>query len=274
MNGRAPQKGSTPRGTLAVLVLQTLRLQRRGALIWGVALGLYAAALVASFTTFDPEQMARMMEAYPKGMLEAFGITSMSTPEGFLAGQVFNLAPVALSFFPILASAGAIAGSEERGSIDMLLGNPIPRWQLVVGSFAATAFSLLGIVALVGAIMWGTAALMDVDLSLRRSAEAVLNLWPTCAFFGSLALLCSALLHRRALAVAIPAVALFGMYLMDALGKVSEDLEGLRPASVFYYYGSAIEDGIDWARFAVVTSVALVLVLLAVLAFGRRDIYT
>jgi len=243
-------------------------------MIWGVALGLYAAALVASFTTFDPEQMNRMMESYPKGMMEAFGITSMSTPEGFLAGQVFNLAPLALAFFPILASAGAIAGAEERGTIDVVLGNPIPRWQFVVGDFAATAFSLLGIVALMGALMYGTAALMNVDLSLQASAEAVLNLWPTCAAFGGLALLCSALLRRRALAVAIPAVVLFGMYLIDALGKVSEDLEELRPASVFYYYGSAIEEGIGWTSFAGVTASALVLVLLATLAFRRRDIYT
>lgn len=271
---RHAMKSRAPRGTLIALVLHTLRLQFRGALIWGVALGLYAAALVASFTTFDPEQMDRMMESYPEGMMEAFGITSMSTPEGFLAGQVFNLAPVALAFFPILACAGAIAGAEERGTIDVMLGNPIPRWQFVVGSFAATALSLLGIVAVMGAIMWGTAVLMDVDLSLAASFEAVLNLWPTCAFFGGLALLCSALLHRRALAVAIPAVVLFGMYLIDALGKVSEDLEDLRPASAFYYYGSAIEDGIDWASFAGVTLTALAFVALATLAFRRRDIYT
>ncbi len=45
------------------------------------------------------------------------------------------LAPLALAFFPILASAGAIAGAEERGTIDVLLGNPIRRWHLVVGSF-------------------------------------------------------------------------------------------------------------------------------------------
>jgi ABC-2 type transport system permease protein len=64
------------------------------------------------------------------------------------------------------------------------------------------------------------------------------------------------------------------MYLIDVLGKVSRDLEDLRPASVFYYYGSAIKEGIDWAHFAGVTLVALLLVLLAVLAFRRRDIYT
>ena len=51
-------KGGRPRGTLGVLTLHVVRLQARGAPIWGAALGLYAAALVASFTTFDPEQMA------------------------------------------------------------------------------------------------------------------------------------------------------------------------------------------------------------------------
>src|SRR3712207_6870721 len=53
------------------------------------------------------------------------------------------LVPLALAFFPILASAGAIAGAEERGTMDVLLSNPIPRWQLVAGSFAATGLSLL-----------------------------------------------------------------------------------------------------------------------------------
>ncbi len=86
----------------------------------------------------------------------------------YMNSQVFVLAPLALAFFPILALAGAIAGAEERGTIDVLLGNPIPRWQLVVGSFVAMALSLLAICAVVGFLTWGTAVLMDVDLSLGR----------------------------------------------------------------------------------------------------------
>jgi ABC-2 type transport system permease protein len=92
--------------------------------------------------------------------------------------------------------------------------------------------------------------------------------------FGSLALLCSALFHRRALAISIPAFLLFGMYLIDTIGRASEDLEDWRPVSAFYYYGSAIENGIDWAHFGSITLIALALVLLATLAFRRRDIYT
>ncbi len=167
-----------------------------------------------------------------------------------------------------------IAGAEERGTIDVLLGNPLPRWQLVAGNFLATVLSLLGISALVGLLIWGTAVLVDVNLSLREITDGVLNLWPITGVFGALALLCSALFHRRAFAISIPAFLLFGMYLIDAIGRTSEDLEDWRPASAFYYYGSAIANGIDWTHFVSMTLIALALALLAALAFRRCDIYT
>jgi ABC-2 type transport system permease protein len=273
--GRHAAKRRAPVGTLLALSLHTVRMQRRGAIIWGVVLGLYSAAMVATFPTIEGmQQLDQLMQSYPEGLREAFNLEDLGTPEGYLDSQVFNLAPLALAFFPILASAGAIAGAEERGTIDVLLGNPLPRWQLVVGSFIATALSLLGIVALMGLFSWGTAVLLEVDLSLSTTAAAVLNLWPICMFFGGVAMLFSAVFHRRVFAITIPGVVLFGMYLIDVLGKVSEDLEDLRPASIFYYYGTAIKDGIDWTHFGGVTSVTLFLVLLAVLAFSRRDIYT
>jgi ABC-2 type transport system permease protein len=265
-----------PRGTLFALVSHTVRMQSRGVLIWGAALGLYSAAMVASFTSIEgsAEQLNQLMEVYPKGMMEAFGITDLGDPANYVHSQVFGLAPLALSFFPIMALAGAIAGAEERGTIDVLLGNPLPRWQLVAGNFVATALSLLAIASIVGLLTWGTAVLVDVELSLRQVAEAVLNLWPVCLLFGGVALLCSALFHRRGFAIAVPAFLLFGMYLIDTVGRASEDLEDLRPVSVFYYYGSAIENGIDWSDFAAITLVAISLALLAALVFRRRDIYT
>jgi ABC-2 type transport system permease protein len=262
--------------TLLALVSHTVRMQLRGVIIWGAALGLYSAAMVASFTAIEGSaaQLNQLMEAYPKGMLEAFGVTDLGDPANYLHSQVFGLAPLALSFFPILALANAIAGAEERGTIDVLLGNPLPRWHLVAGNFIAVSISLLEICAIVGLLTWGTAVLTDVELPLREVADAVLNLWPICIVFGTVALLCSALFHRRSLAIAVPAFLLFGMYLMDTIGRASEDLEDWRPVSVFYYYGSAIENGIDWMHFGSITLIALGLSLLAALVFRQRDIYT
>ena len=105
--GRHAARRAAPLTTLPALVLHTVRFQARGVLIWGAALGLYSAALVASFTTFSgsAEQMNQLLEAYPKGMLEAFGITDLADVENYMNSQVFLLAPLALAFFPILAAA-------------------------------------------------------------------------------------------------------------------------------------------------------------------------
>jgi len=167
-----------PRGTLFALVSHTVRMLSRGVLIWGAAIGLYSAALVASFTTLEgsAEQLNQLMQAYPKGLMEAFGINDLADPANYMQSQVFGFVPLALAFFPIMVLAGAIAGAEERGTIDVLLGNPLPRWQLVVGNFLAAALSLLAICAVVGLLTWGTAALVDVELSVRQVAEAVLNM--------------------------------------------------------------------------------------------------
>ena len=264
-----------PSGTLPTLVMHVMRMQLKSVLIWGGVVGAYAGAMVAAYLSFGGEEaIEQVMSAYPEGILEALGAADMSTIEGFLAAEVFNLVPLALAFFPILALSAAIAGSEERATIDVVLGNPIPRWQLVVGSFVATAASLFFIVAIMGAIMYGTAILVDVSLDFTASVEAVVSLWSISLFFGGLALLCSALFHRRALAIAIPGLALLAMYLADTLGRVSEDLEVYRDFSVFPYYGSAITDGIDWAGFFGMTGVAVLFALLAIPVFRRRDIFT
>ncbi len=273
-------EGYKSRWTLFYLILHTMRLQVRSVIIWGVALGLLSLVSVGFFPSLEDQgdQLNQLIESYPPEMRDLFGMgegTDLTTIEGFLASQVFSfMAPLALAFFPILASAGAIAGAEERGTIDVLLGNPIPRWQLVAGQFVGAAISLLGIVAILGLYTWVPAVLLEVGLSLRETAEAVLNLWPLCLFFGGLAMLCSAVFHRRVLAIAIPGAVLISMYFVNALGNAVEELEGIQPFTAFFYYGSAVEDGIDWENFGGLTLAALLLVLLAALLFRRRDIYT
>ena len=106
--GRHAARRAAPLTTLPALVLHTVRFQARGVLIWGAALGLYSAAIVASYTTFSgsADQMNQLLDAYPKGMLEAFGITDLANVENYMSSQVFLLAPLALAFFPILTAAG------------------------------------------------------------------------------------------------------------------------------------------------------------------------
>ena len=124
-----------------------------------------------------------------------------------------------------------------------------------------------------GLLTWLTGVIMDVDLAFRSMAAASISLWSLCIFFGGLALLLSAVFHRRFLALAIPAALLILMYFVDGLASSVDFFETIQPLSAFNYYGSAIEDGLDWGNFAVLTGATAVLVSLAVLVFHRRDIY-
>jgi ABC-2 type transport system permease protein len=274
---------TAPRGTLFVLVSHTVRMQLRSVLIWGAALGLYSAAMVASFTTIEgsAEQLNRLMEAYPKGMLEAFGVTDLGDLANYLHSQFFGLAPLALSFFPILALANANCGSRRARHHRRPARQPPPalatrRRQLPRHRPLATRDQRPRRPPHLGHCRPGRRKPLTARDHGRRTQpmDGVLNLWPITVVFGALALLCSALFHRRAFAISIPAFLLFGMYLIDAIGRASEDLEDWRPASAFYYYGSAIANGIDWTHFVSMTLIALALALLAALAFRRRDIYT
>lgn len=273
--GRASAAGGVGRGTLAPLTLHLLKTQARGAAIWALVLGLYGAAIMASYPSIEEApQLDQLVESYPRALREAFALTDLTSIGGYLDSQIFSvIAPIALAFFPILAASGAIAGAEERGTMDVLLGNPLPRWQLVAGYALSTALALAGILAVLALSLWVPARLLDIEFPLGDALAASFNLWPLCAFFGALAMLCSALFRRKALSVAVPGATLLAMYLVDVLGGLLESFESLRSLSAFHYYGSALQDGVDWAGSAGVAAAALALVLLAALAFSRRDIY-
>ncbi len=264
---------------LLALTGQDMSLRVRSVLIWGTVLGALGLMFVAIFPSFaNSPEIAELYGSMPQPLLDimGFGEDTFSSIEGLLESYMLGfMVALALSIFTILVASSALAGAEEEGTIDVLMGNPLSRWQLVVSRFLSAAALLLGIVTIMGLITWISSLLIpDVDLSFGSMAAGSLALWPLALFFGGIALLCSAIFHRRLLAIAIPLTLLLVMYFVDGLARSVELFDTLQPLSAFYYYGSAIQDGIDWANFAGLTAAALLLVALAVLVFRRRDIYT
>ena len=238
-------------------------------------MGLLGAMYMALFPSMG-NLVQGYLDALPAAYLQFLGMQAgMGTPQGWLAMEMFNMVgPIALPFFTILLGARAVAGAEERGRLDVLLSNPVPRWQLVVSHFLAMAAGLVGILVLLFALTWVTAVAAGVKLGAGPIAAGSLNLLPFCLSFGGLALLVSTLVRRSALAVAVPGAVLVAMYVINGVGAVSNTLKPFRPISLFYHYGSAVEHGVPWASFLLILAGSLALVGLAVAAFARRDIYT
>jgi len=262
-------------GRLWTLTRQILAEQRRNVAVWGVAMGLLGLMYVALYPSFK-DTLNEALKDFPETYLKMFGISAgISGAAGFLNMEMFNLlAPLALPFFTILIGSRAVAGMEERKSLDLLLSNPVPRWQLIVSRYLAMAVGLAVVLLLLAALTWAAAPVMRVDLSLWAVVRGSANLWPFCLFFGALALLCSSVVRRGAAASGIAAGVLLAMYVLNAVATVVDSVKQVRRASLFYYYGAAIVDGIDWVNFVVILLLSMGLTALAVFAFDRRDIYT
>lgn len=258
---------------LPVFLRHAIRRHYRGVLFWTIGVTLYTALMVLSFPAFE-ETGALDVSQYPEAMREAFNLESMSTIEPYLSSQVFNFLPLVLMFVPITIFAGAIAGAEERGALDILFGNPLPRWVYVVAYWLAVALMLLAMLVVLGVGAWLAAVLIDVDLSFGESMGAALNVFPIVMAAGGIALLLSAMTRQRAVAIGVPAALLFLMYLVDIIGKISETYRPLRNASFFKAYGDPLQEGMPWVGIAILLGIAVALASLAIPAFRRRDIYT
>lgn len=263
--------------TLLPLLFHTLRREQRPIIIWGLVLGALNGLTVAIFPSMSQgANLNAYLETLPPEMIAAFGLqVNLGTIQGWLEAQVFAFfLPLTLGFYPILLGARTVAGAEERGRLDMLLSNPLPRWQLIVNTFIIMILGLLEILLILFVFTWLPAVLLAIELPMGDALAGVFNLLPLCLFFGALALLGSSLVRQAALASALTAGLMFVMYFVNALGKVAEVLEPFGPLTLFHYYGSAIIDGISWGSFSAIMLLAAALATLSVVAFRRRDIYT
>lgn len=262
-----------PSNPLPIYTGYVMRRHLRTATFWAVAFALYTALILATFPSLR-DSGALSMDAYPEAMIEAFNIQDMTEVTNYLESQVTSFAPLVIAFFAIMTFAGAIAGAEERGALDIMLGAPLPRRDIVLANWIAVAVLLLGILAVTALVTWMTALLIDVDLGLRRSLEGFLNVFPITMAFGSLALALSARLRSRGAVIGISFAVVFLMYLINIVGQIADEADSLRWASAFRYYGSAIMDGINWGHVAVLMAVSVALLLAAIALFERRDVYT
>ncbi len=117
------------------VVRKTLRDVRRSFIWWSAGLvGLVGMIVAAWPTVRDNPALKRLHETFPKE-LQAFvsfgGEFDYSTPAGYLGSELFSfMVPLLLLVAAIGAGAGALAGEEERGTLDLLLANPISRVRL------------------------------------------------------------------------------------------------------------------------------------------------
>lgn len=265
-------KRQTHHGQVGALVRAHLYDRRRSLLAWGLPLGLWSAFIVLIFPSVEGA-LSKAMKSYPPALKEAFGIGELTSVEQYLHAEMLSLiVPLALGYLAVRAVASSLSGAAESGRLDVLLSAPVSRSRIVAASFAATAAEL-AIVLILTVIITGLGSLVaGAHLSLSTALAGYANVWPLALVFAGLGVIATGFSLRTTVVTGAVAGVLVTMYVIDLVGRLDPDLSGIRYASVFKYYGNAIEDGIDPVSFIGVTVAAIALAALGAWLFERRDL--
>jgi ABC-2 type transport system permease protein len=254
------------------LVESHLSDRRRSLLAWGLPLGLWSAFIVAIYPSVQ-DALSSAVQNYPDALKEAFGVGELNTVGQYLYAEMLSLiAPLAVGYLAARAVASGLSGASESGRLDVVLSAPVSRRRVVASGFAATAIELAIVLGIALALTMAGSAVAGADLAFGDALAGFANVWPLALLTAAIAIVVTGWSLRTSVVTGVAAGALVTMYVLDLVGRLDPDLDGLRYASVFRYYGNAVADGIDAAAFAGVTLVAVALAAVGATLFGRRDL--
>jgi ABC-2 type transport system permease protein len=259
-------------GQVGALIGAHLSDRRRSLLAWGLPLGLWSAFVVLIFPSVE-DALSKAIKGYPPALKEAFGIGELTSVEQYLHAEMLSLiVPLALGYLAVRAVASGLSGAAESGRLDVLLSAPVSRPRLAAAGFLATAVEL-AVVLVITVLITGLGSVVSgADLSFGSAVAGYANVWPLALVFAALGIVATGFSLRTSVVTGSVAGVLVSMYVLDLIGRLDPDLSGLRYASVFKYYGNAIENGIDPVAFVGVTAFAVALAALGAWLFDRRDL--
>jgi ABC-2 type transport system permease protein len=249
----------------------------------GWALGILAIVAVTAIfwpsvrgsASFD--DVIRDLPANLRAIIGAGGEVSLGSPAGYLNARVFaTVLPVVLSVFGISHGARALAGSEEDGTLELVLANPVTRVRVLLERGLAVG----GLVLVLGGVAFGALVVVGRPIGLldgiptSRVLGACLGLTVLAGFHASIAFAVGAARGRRSLAVGVAAAVAVAGYLLEGLLATSTDLRWLRSLSPWHWLLSrnVLLHGPPLWPLVVQLGIAGVLVVGGALMFTARDL--
>jgi ABC-2 type transport system permease protein len=237
-----------------------------------------AVILVAFFPVIrDATSITEYIESFPEEFLALFAgeVTDYSSGEGYLNSELFFLMyPLLILIYAIGFGSGTIASEEEKGTLDLLLSNPLNRWQLVLDKFIAMVICTF----VVAAVFWAALAIgnvvVDMGLNLARLAAVCFSGFLLGITFGSIALAVGSARGKHGLSIGVGGALGVYAYLLNALAPLIDWLKPFQVASPFYYYIEAnpLKNGLDPVHASVLIGLTVIFLIIAIVTFERRDL--
>ncbi len=272
------------------LLLKSLREVWLSTLLLGAAVGAIEAVFAYVLPTYFSEFAGQLIQIpFFQTVLKALlGIDmgDLAGPDAFTAMAWVHPVVLALVWaHAIVLCTRMPAGEIDRGTIDVLFGLPVSRWQAYRSDLAVLVAAGLAVLAM--ALLGNFIGSLWLEAERRPDAGGrlvvVANLFCLYLAVGGLTCLVSSLSTRRGRAVAIVFALLLGSFLLNFLAQLWGPAEHLSFLSLLKYYrpfpllqvaAAGSEGGGPLVDMAVLLAIAALCWTAGGLCLARRDIST
>jgi ABC-2 type transport system permease protein len=235
-----------------------------------------------------------------KTLIGGENISLFRVKDALSIGYVHPLTQVILCVWAIGRAAGAIAGELDRGTMELLLAQPVPRYRVILAHFCVDVLTILLLCLSLWAGNWlGVWFVGPHEVNAltneRGSAISPMIFWPALPNVAALLFALSGFtmwlsargrFRGRVLGAAV-FIILF-QFLVNLIGQIWDAVAVLRPFTVFFYYQPqqiilnglwSADLGTVWNGVGIHLNVIAVLATVGVIGYGlalwtfcRRDL--
>jgi ABC-2 type transport system permease protein len=242
----------------------------------GMAIGVASLAVILLFAMDVYRQIdLSIYTDLPEAFLSLVGIPEDADVASLAYNAIYSsYGSLAMGGLAIAMGAAAIAGEERKGTMAILLGNPVSRTRVLVSKAAA----MLLLVALGGLVLWaaGVAApgLLEVSVTGMHIGAFTLHLVGNTVFYGLLALAIGSWTGKGGMAAGATAGVMVLSFFAVGIFPLVAGWEDLARAFPWYYYSGSepLLNGIHWGHIAALAAGSIVLFLIALVGVNRRDL--
>jgi len=267
---------------LGSVFAKTLRDSRRATILVGGVLGLLligvAYAIVSQFATpASRREMGDVIRAVPPILQGLAGkVVNVETLGGYLSYKYGTFFPIIAGLWSILALSGTLAAEARRGSLEFVAAGPITRRRIALEKLSGhvLVLAIASLAMFVSLLVVGTFGKLPGD-EIPVSAAAGYAIWLglLALVAGSVAFALAPFLGRGS-AVGIAGTIMFAGFILNGYQAAIPQLAPLANLTWFGWTTNHIPlAGLyDWPSLALTGAVAVVLLVVGVEAFVRRDI--
>jgi ABC-2 type transport system permease protein len=245
-----------------------------------IAFALLALLFVASAPLITTDvtsstQFQQVMTELPQPFIEAFGLQSMTSLEGLLAGEFYTLMwAVFFGLYLAYTAAGSVRGDIDEDRMDVLLSNPISRGSVLVQTFLSLLVPILIASVVTPAVIYVGTLFIEPSIAVEELIMVHVLSIPYLLCCGAIGLVLSVLLDDKDTAQNAAIGVLFALYLFQSFIPVTDYgwLANIAPMTYFDANEIMLEGTYDFTSAGILLAATIALIAVSQFRFTRMDI--